>query len=169
MLLLTNDKIVEKIINLSLKSLDYECKIIDDISNFEKCDIFIIDNMFQDIELDNIIDKIDYILYISNDKELNYTNSSLMARPFLPSEFIKNIKKCIENNTNIDKSIEKIIIDTNVIVDNNEHNTVKDKNIINDKSIISIDLLDKLDGTLDIKEIESLKNLLAKDHSGIDT
>jgi hypothetical protein len=217
-LTLTTDNIVSKISIMISNILNKELKVIDSIEDIQDCNILIIDDMFIDINIDNL-NNISNIIYITNDT-LKNNNHLIISRPFLPTVLINEIKNILEKrNDNMvvlevveevkeekkiivtledkptkerkkDKDKEKIekkVIKNNKedenkndkiekqVIKNNEEKTktkeqCKDKVIDNDndsdedESIVSINSLSNIKGSLDKKEIESLKKRLIRDH-----
>jgi hypothetical protein len=221
-LTLTTDNIVSKISIMISNILNKELKVIDSIEDIQDCNILIIDDMFIDINIDNL-NNISNIIYITNDT-LKNNNHLIISRPFLPTVLINEIKNILENrkddmvvlevveevkeekkiivtledkptkerkkdkekdkiekkviknnieNENDKDKIEKQVIKNNEEKDKDKNKTkekeqCKDKVIDNDsdedESIVSINSLSNIKGSLDKKEIESLKKRLLIDH-----
>jgi hypothetical protein len=154
-LLVTNSDIVSKVVKVSLDSLNIENKAISSINNFEACDILLLDDMFKDVNLEQIIKKVSLIGVITNKSKGISSSIFIIKRPFLPSTLISIINKNIDNLLNK----RKREIEESILLGDRKNE---------DESIIKADSLSNLVGSLDKNEIKKLKQILVKDHCDAD-
>ncbi len=145
-ILVSKSDIVVKVFNLALQNEGYQLKTVQDIQDLNSCDMVLLDEEFINSGLNQVKQYTSNIGFISSNSSVELPQRVFhIPRPFLPS----TLREIIKNNfSNVDLILEECEYESS-----NE-----------DESIIDINSLQSLGGSLDKDELISLKETLKKDY-----
>lgn len=145
-ILISNSDIVVKVFKLALQDEGYQLKIVQNIQDLSSCDMVLLDEEFINSGLNQVKQYTSNIGFISSDSSIELPQRVFhIPRPFLPS----TLREIIKNN----------LLDIDLTLEEYEYETSEE-----DESIIDINSLQSLGGSLDKDELVSLKETLKKDH-----